>query len=281
MDRRFSLTLVRNALALSVLSTAGACTMAACGNGDDTTSSASSGGNDAAVSSGDAGSHDATLVGSDADAMAEEASCVVDAGPLDDAQVALGLALVGVHMCAQCHGGAFSGNNDGVMSLTAEGGTAYPPNLTSDPTTGLGCWTNGQIENAILNGIDRQGVRLCSPMPVFGQMGDAGLDQAQAAAVVQYLRSLPITSNQVPATPNCPVPEAGVDAGSHASPDGGLDAGGPDGGLDAGGDAAPDAGDAGGDAAIEAGEAGPDSSVDAGGLEGGPSEGGPDEGGGD
>jgi hypothetical protein len=266
LAQRYSLNVIRSALALSVIATAGVATMSACGNGDDTTSSVSSGA-DAAVSPGDAGSRDATTVG--LDATEEEASCAVDAGPLDDAQVALGLALVGVHMCAQCHGSVFSGNNDGVMSLTAEGGTAYPPNLTSDPATGLGCWTNGQIENAILNGVDREGLRLCSPMPVFGQLGDAGLDPAQAAAIVQYLRSLAIASNEVPPTPNCPVPEAGADAGSDAGLDGGVDAGSdasPDGGVDAGNDAAYDAGD-GGDAASEAGDATLDSSIDAAGTD--------------
>jgi hypothetical protein len=184
-------------------------------------------------------SHDATAAdtGSDSgfdasvDAAEEpseiEASCAVDAGPLDDAEVALGMELVTLHKCQNCHGVALSGNNDGVPSTTAEGGLAYPPNLTSDPATGLGCWTNAQIENAILNGIDNQGMALCNPMPLFGHLGDAGLDPAQAADIVEFLRSLPVVVNNVPDTPSCPVPppvEAGVDAG-----------------VDAAGDAEPDA----------------------------------------
>jgi len=183
-------------------------------------------------------------VGADAEAGAdvaeepeEEASCAVDAGPLDDATVALGMALVASHKCHNCHGTTLSGNNDGVPSLTAEGGLAYPPNLTPDPATGLGCWTNAQIVNAILNGVDNQGMPLCSPMPLFGHEGDAGLDDMQAEAVVEYLRSLPIAVNNVPNTPDCPVPppreagtpDSGGDAATEASP-------GPDG---SGGDSGP------------------------------------------
>jgi hypothetical protein len=146
------------------------------------------------------------------EASAAEASCAVDAGTLDDAQVALGQAVVGAHRCDQCHGANLEGNFDGVQSPTTEGGTAYPPNLTSDPATGLGCWTNDQIENAILNGIDNQGMPLCPPMPRWGHLDDGGLDAAEAWAVVQFLRSLPIVSLQVPSTPNCSQPEAGTDA---------------------------------------------------------------------
>src|SRR5580700_533716 len=131
------------------------------------------------------------------DASDAEASCAVDAGALDDAEVALGQQVVGSHRCEQCHGANLEGNFDGVQSPTTEGGTAYPPNLTSDPATGLGCWTNDQIENAILNGIDNQGMPLCPPMPRWGHLDDGGLDAAEALAVVQFLRSLPIVSLQV------------------------------------------------------------------------------------
>jgi len=151
-----------------------------------------------------------------------EASCAVDAGPLDDAEVALGQSIVMSHRCTTCHGGTLSGNYDGVMSPTLEGGRAYPPNLTSDPATGLGCWTNEQIENAILNGIDNEGTALCPPMPRWAYLTDGGaLDAAQAQAVVAFLRSLPIFVNQVPETPDCPAPDAAppIDAGSDTSDD--------------------------------------------------------------
>ncbi len=201
-----------------------------------------------------------------------EASCAVDAGTLSDAEVALGFAIISARKCFDCHGPQLAGNQDGVASPTAVGGLAYPPNLTPDTVTGLGCWTNAQITNAFLNGIDNQGQPLCAPMPHFGALGDAGIDDAQAAAVVEYLRSVPSISRVVPNTPSCPDKppvEAGTDApttdaadaaGADASdahgdavldaatdvPDGGVDAiveGGADAGTDAGGASDADAGD--------------------------------------
>jgi hypothetical protein len=194
-------------------------------------------GDDTVVPTGDAGSSDATLEGA-ADAESEggaeaEASCAVDAGPLDDAAIQLGAAIISTHRCFDCHGQTLSGNNDGVAFAQDEGGFAYPPNLTSDPATGLGCWTNDQIENAILNGIDNEGMPLCPPMPTFGHLQDGGLDAAQVQAVIEYLRSIPIYMNQVPGT-NCTFSDAGppdssTDAGTDATTsdaaDGGHDAG--------------------------------------------------------
>jgi hypothetical protein len=178
----------------------------------------------------DGGPSDATTTpldtGTDAADLDAEASCAVDAGPLDDAEVQLGQSIVATHRCHTCHGGTLSGNFDGVPSPTLEGGRAYPPNLTSDPATGLGCWTNDQIENAFLNGIDNEGTPLCPPMPRFGHITDGGgLDAVQAQAVVQFLRSLPIFVNQVPSTPDCPMTEAGAPDDGGAPTEAGLDAG--------------------------------------------------------
>ena len=149
-----------------------------------------------------------------------------------------------------------SGNSDGVPWASDEGGFAYPPNLTSDPATGLGCWTNDQIENAILNGIDNEGMRLCPPMPRFGHIDDGGLDAAQVQAVIQYLRSIPVYVNQVSET-NCTF----SDAGPEASPEeAGPEDAGPEAGMDATTSDASDAGpaEAGADATGDAQEAGGD-----------------------
>jgi mono/diheme cytochrome c family protein len=134
---------------------------------------------------------DATEEASSPDSSETEASCVVDAGPLDDADIYAGFEIVLTHRCKSCHGDGLYGNNDGVPSPTTEGGLAYPPNLTPDPATGLACWTNEQIENAILNGIDNMDMPLCPPMPHFGSpsAGTLQLTPMQVAQVVQYLRS--------------------------------------------------------------------------------------------
>lgn len=204
-------------------------------------------GDDTIVPLGDAGGADATLdspVEAEEAEAAEEASCAVDAGPLDDAQIQLGAAIISTHRCFQCHGQTLSGNNDGVQWTSDEGGFAYPPNLTSDPTTGLGCWTNDQIENAILNGIDNEGMPLCPPMPRFGHLDDGGLDAAQVQAVIEYLRSLHVYVNQVPNT-NCTFSDAGPEAApEEAGPEeaGPSEAGPSEAGTDSGPDAPAEAG---------------------------------------
>jgi hypothetical protein len=172
-------------------------------------------GDDTIVPMGDAGGADATLditVDAESEAEAEsEASCAVDAGQLDDAEIQLGETIISTHRCFICHGQTLGGNNDGVAFPQDEGGFAYPPNLTSDPATGLGCWTNAQIERAILDGIDNEGMPLCPPMPRFGHLDDGGLDAAQVQAVIEYLRSIPVYVNQVPNT-NCTFSDAGPEA---------------------------------------------------------------------
>jgi hypothetical protein len=178
----------------------------------------------------DARAEEASREGGPADATALDVeaetapSCAVDAGLLDDAEVQVGQSIVAAHKCPTCHGGTLSGNYDGVLSPTTEGGRAYPPNLTPDPATGLGCWTDYQIENAFLNGIDNEGMPLCPPMPRFGHLADGGLDAAAARAVVEYLRSLPIFVNAVPNTPNCTVPDAGLPQDATTSTEAGADA---------------------------------------------------------
>jgi hypothetical protein len=136
-----------------------------------------------------------------ADAAIESGPCApFDAGALDEASVARGKALAMTLQCDMCHGETFTGNNDGVRSPQTVGGQAYPPNLTSDPATGLGCWTDDQIETALLYGIDNEGMPLCPPMPLFVE---AGVDPSGAAAIVSFLRSLPSVASNVPATPDC------------------------------------------------------------------------------
>jgi hypothetical protein len=174
-----------------------------------------------------------------------------DASALDEASVMAGFQQVWhVYRCYTCHqspmqmvddagnGIVLSGNNAGL----GDSGMVFPPNLTNDPTTGLGCWTDPQIVNAILAGARIDGGALCKPMPKFGAAlttADGGprlgtpMDAGTAQQIVSYLRSLPVVANQVPAT-MCP-------------------AGASDGGMETGSDAAPDAaGDDGGDGASDA-----------------------------
>jgi hypothetical protein len=203
----------------------------------------------------DAGDSSSLDAGRDAGRV-PDAGCHVDAGVLDPTVIAHGRAVIIARDCQKCHGSVLTGNVDGVMSNTALGGFAYPPNLTPDDDTGLGCWSLGDIARAVLHGVDNEGVQLCDPMPQFG---DAGLPEADALAIAQFLRSIPARHSPVPQTPTCLAPDGGsVDAGaSDAGPplvDAGAteDAGdGFDGGVAADGGSV-DAGD-GSDASVDAG----------------------------
>jgi mono/diheme cytochrome c family protein len=95
-------------------------------------------------------------------------------------------------------GMAFAGRNwtpDGVPFVTA-------PNLTSDPETGIGTWTDDQLARAIREGIGHDGRTLFPIMPYerFRHMSDEDL-----ASIVVYLRSLPPIRNPLPAS-NVPFP---------------------------------------------------------------------------
>lgn len=76
-------------------------------------------------------------------------------------------------------------------------GTVVSSNLTSDPETGLGRWTDGEILRALREGVSRDGRALFSFMPYqhFAKMSDE-----DAYAVVAYLRSLPPVRRRLPKT---------------------------------------------------------------------------------
>lgn len=66
-------------------------------------------------------------------------------------------------------------------------GTLAAPNLTPDPETGLGRWTDGEILRAIREGVDREGKALFPIMP-YGHLRN--LSDEDAKSIVAYLRTL-------------------------------------------------------------------------------------------
>jgi len=61
-------------------------------------------------------------------------------------------------------------------------------NITSDPTAGIGGWTDQEIGRAITHGIARDGQTLKPPM-AFAYYG--GLKEADLADIIAYLRTVP------------------------------------------------------------------------------------------
>lgn len=95
-------------------------------------------------------------------------------------------------------------------------GAVYVRNITPDDASGIGLWTDTEIENAFLDGVDGSGSPLYPGMPywVFHNMSPE-----DATAIVAYLRTVPpvaqtIPENQVLAPPltaaASPVPEAAI-----------------------------------------------------------------------
>jgi mono/diheme cytochrome c family protein len=218
-------------------------TLVGCGNGDDSTpvvtvpeAGPDGSGIQADASTTEAGP-DATMSGSDAGDAGDAASTA--------ALVARGDYLVNaVASCGDCHTPrtqtgapdttktlAGSPGEFEVPGLGPDGGVGIvsPPNLTPDMTTGLGSWTDAQIKNAILNGVDSDGKALFPIMPyfVFHNMTSDDAD-----AIVAYLRTLPAVSNAIPernfdfAQPAMPVPATDIPEpvvdGADASADAGA-----------------------------------------------------------
>jgi mono/diheme cytochrome c family protein len=74
-------------------------------------------------------------------------------------------------------------------------GMAITSNITPDPETGIGAWTDAEIIRAIRDGKGKNGRTLGPPMPVgmYRNMSDADVQ-----AIVAYLRTVPPVRNMVP-----------------------------------------------------------------------------------
>ena len=127
-----------------------------------------------------------------------------ESGPPEDTQVSTGKALVGSLACASCHGADLSGSESPVGKSGA-----FAANLTPDPETGLGHWTDDDIARAIKTGKDDGDASLCNAMPRFDALANNQLE-----AIVAYLRSLPPIVHDIPASECEPEPDlddAGLD----------------------------------------------------------------------
>src|SRR5690349_85744 len=102
--------------------------------------------------------------------------------------------------CGNCHTpqtpqGPVAGKELAGGTKFQEGfGVAVAPNITPDPETGIGKWTDAQIITAIREGKRPDGTTIGPPMPIalYRNMAD---DDVQA--VVAYLRAAPPVVNKV------------------------------------------------------------------------------------
>jgi mono/diheme cytochrome c family protein len=104
--------------------------------------------------------------------------------------------------CQNCH--TPIGPNGPEFDKALSGGLTFdePPfkatasNITSDPETGIGKWTDTQVKTLLRKGVNREGVKIAPVMPTgFYEI----LTERDMNAIVAYLRTVKPVRNQVPA----------------------------------------------------------------------------------
>ena len=113
----------------------------------------------------------------------------------DFTQTERGRYLTVVGDCAACHtlpgsDHAFAGGRP----IETPFGELVAPNITPDPQTGIGAWTNDEFVNALTKGTGRNGTRLYPAMPYTYY---AKITRADALAIRAYLNTVPAVHNDV------------------------------------------------------------------------------------
>lgn len=106
-----------------------------------------------------------------------------------------GRYLVTIAHCLECHtpdgpkGLDFAGaSGKGGRTFRGPWGQVVSANITSNPTEGLGQWTDDEIRRAIIEGVSRDGHKLKPPM---GYASYAKMTRQDQDAIVAFLRTLP------------------------------------------------------------------------------------------
>jgi hypothetical protein len=92
----------------------------------------------------------------------------------------------------------FSGGMPMEMPMLGTG-ILYSRNITSDPETGIGKWTEDQIFSTIKTMVRPDGRQLQGPM-LFLQGGWSQLEERDVRAVATFIKHLPAVKNAVPAS---------------------------------------------------------------------------------
>jgi mono/diheme cytochrome c family protein len=90
--------------------------------------------------------------------------------------------------CFSCHTVPGGTKLAGGRALATPFGTFYTPNITPDPATGIGRWTDAQFVRALRQGISPEGTNY---FPVFPYTSFTGITDSDALAIKAYLFSLP------------------------------------------------------------------------------------------
>jgi mono/diheme cytochrome c family protein len=115
--------------------------------------------------------------------------------PQDFSQIERGHYLTIVGDCAACHTLPGSGRDfAGGRIIETPFGNLIAPNITPDPLTGIGAWTNDEFVNALAKGTGRNGRHLYPAMPYTYY---TKVTPDDALAIRAYLNTLPVVQNAV------------------------------------------------------------------------------------
>jgi mono/diheme cytochrome c family protein len=120
-----------------------------------------------------------------------------EADPQDFTQLERGWYLTILSDCASCH--TVPGSNQplaGGRSIETPFGNIVAPNITPDPETGIGSWSDEQFDAAIRRGIRRDGSRLYPAMPYNAY---TKMSRDDVLAIRAYLNSVQPVRNAVAA----------------------------------------------------------------------------------
>lgn len=142
-------------------------------------------------------------LGASSCSQGSESSGTASASPDTVATAEHGAYLATVMGCHDCHTpGGIYGTPDFQRALSGSEvgwggpwGVSYPRNLTPDPATGIGAWTEDDIVHTIQTGIRPNGSHLLPPMP---WPDFAHLTPRDARSLAKYLKSIVPVQHKVP-----------------------------------------------------------------------------------
>ena len=89
----------------------------------------------------------------------------ISAAAFDRALVAQGAKLAAIGNCSGCHGDGEMFGYAGGLALRTPFGTVYSTNITPDPSTGIGRWSQAAFSRAMREGVSRDGHLLYPAFP--------------------------------------------------------------------------------------------------------------------
>jgi mono/diheme cytochrome c family protein len=118
-------------------------------------------------------------------------------GPFDHALVVKGAELAAIGDCAVCHAGSGGQAYAGGSPVQTPFGTIYASNITPDPATGIGTWSEAAFVRAMRSGVDRPGNFL---YPAFPYNHYTHVSDGDLTAIYAFLMTRQAVTAQAPPT---------------------------------------------------------------------------------